>query len=89
MTNKVQDNTPKTVAEEIWNEIKDKEIHMFALPNQRISDYCQPFPIEPSRCFLFFKASAVLPALETAIGKNYECEAVDKYIVVKRKTNAV
>lgn len=77
----------ETVAEKIWNEIRDKEIQMFSLPGKTIGDFCQPVLIEPSRCFLVFKASAVLPALEEAVGKNFTCEAMDKYIVVTRKKN--
>jgi hypothetical protein len=77
----------ESVAEKIWNEIKNKEIQMFSLPGKVVSDFCKPIQIEPSRCFLLFKASAVLPALEEAIGKAYECEAMDKYIVITRKKN--
>jgi hypothetical protein len=78
-------SAPLTVAEQIWEEIKDKEILMFSLPSQKISNFCQPVLIDPSRCFLLFKASSVLPSLEEAVGKNYECSAADKYIIVARK----
>jgi len=77
--------TPTTVAEQIWAEIKDKEILMFALPGQKIVDYCAPVPIDPMRCFLLSKASATLPALEEAVGKEYECTSAEKYIIVSRK----
>lgn len=76
---------PPTVAEQIWAEIKDKEILMFALPGQKIVDYCAPVPIDPTRCFLISKASATLPALEEAVGKEYECSSAEKYIIVSRK----
>lgn len=76
-------------AEKIWSEIKDKEIFMFALPGKKVSDFCQPVMIDPSRCFLIFRASSVLPSLEEVIGKEYVCEAVDKYIVITRKSKNV
>lgn len=76
-------------ADKIWNEIKDKEIDMFSLPGQKVSDFCHQVPIDPSRCFLIFKASSVLPSLETAIGNKYECSSAEKYIIVSRKQNAV
>lgn len=76
----------KTVpeSEKIWNEIKDKEILMFALPNQLVFHYCSPIVVEPSKCYLKSTASSVLPALETALGRNYTVELMDKYIVVAR-----
>lgn len=78
-----------SVAEQIWSEIKDKEILMFALPGQKVSDFCQPVFIEPSRCFLLYKASSALPSVEAAIGPTYECSAVEKYIVITRKPKNV
>lgn len=78
-----------SIAEEIWTDIKDKEIQMFSLPGQKVSDYCGPVLIDPSRCFLLFKASAVLPSLEAAVGSGYECYAAGKYIIVARKPKDV
>lgn len=78
-------NQPETtVAEAIWAEIKDKELNIFALPTQTVADYCVPVPIEPSKCYLQIKASAVLPAMEEVLGKKFVFEAVDKYVVVSR-----
>jgi hypothetical protein len=74
-----------TEAEKIWSEIKDKPISMFALKNAKISDYCLPQTVMPTKCFLITKASAVLPALEEAIGASFVCEAMNKYIVISRK----
>jgi hypothetical protein len=76
---------PPTVAEQIWSEIKDKDILMFALPAQKVSNFCQPVPIDPSRCFLVAKATAALPSLEAAVGPEYECTMADKYIIIARK----
>lgn len=79
----------QTEADKIWDEIKDKELSLFTLPGQKVMSICQPVPLDPSRCFLLFKASATLPALEDAFGKEYVFEAMDKYIVVSRKPKNV
>jgi hypothetical protein len=84
----VQAKPVQTEAEKIWQEIQNREIMMFSLPGQKISNYCLPSPVEPSRCFLLYKAGSAIPAIEAAIGPNYVCEAVDKYIVVSRKKAA-
>jgi len=73
-----------TEAGAIWNEIKDKNIEVFALPDQKMHQYATPSPIEPSKLYLLVKATSVLPAIETAVGKNYTVELADKYVVVSR-----
>lgn len=88
MTNDTTQTT-QTVADQIWSEIKDKNVLMFALPNQKVSDYSTPEQIDPSRCFLIPKASAFLPALEEAIGNAYECSVAGKYIIVARKPKSL
>lgn len=82
MSKKVE--TEKTEADKIWDEIKDKKIDMFALPDQIVSQYCDPAIVEPSKLYLRTTASSTLPSLEAAIGKNYAVELVDKYVVVSR-----
>jgi hypothetical protein len=74
-----------TTGDHIWNEIKDKNINMFALPGKKVSDYCKPVPLEPNRCFLVANAQAFISALEESIGSNYVCERMEKYVVVSRK----
>jgi hypothetical protein len=71
-------------SEQIWNEIKGKMVHMFALPPQPVENCCRRADIEPSRCFLTYNASAFIPALETAIGDAYAIETAEKYIIVSR-----
>jgi hypothetical protein len=80
---------PLTEAEAIWNEIKNKGIDVFGIPNQTVSFYCVPAVVEPSKCYLTVKAGAVLPALETALGSKFAFELVmnGKYIVVSRKVD--
>ena len=76
-----------TEGQTIWNEIKDKPINVFGgLTGHVVSSYCAPVDLDPSKCFLRFTASAVLPALETSVGPNYVCEAADKFIIVSRKS---
>ncbi len=68
----------------IWNEIKDKNIDMFALPDQKIHMHCRPTPVEPSKLYLLTTSSAVLPSLEVAVGKGFTVELNDKYTIVAR-----
>lgn len=71
-------------AAEIWAEIKDKEILMFALPDQRVNQHAVPVKIEPSKLYLRTASPAVLPSLETALGKKFNVELVDKFVIVTR-----
>lgn len=73
-----------TEAGVIWDEIKDKAIEIFALPNQTISMHATPSPVEPSRLYLLTRSSSVLPVIEMTIGKNYTVELADKYTIVAR-----
>jgi hypothetical protein len=77
--------THSTVASEIWEEIKEKPIEMFALPNQLVHMYCKPIEIEPNKCYLKTTASSVLPALEAALGSKFEVERSTHFLVVARK----
>ena len=73
-----------TDAYKIWQEIKDRPISMFGLPNQIVSQYCVPIPVEPSKLFLMITASSVLPSLEATAGNKYVVELAGKYVVVSR-----
>ena len=73
-----------TVAGDIWNEIKDKNIEMFALPDQQVNMHAHPIVVEPSKLYLITNSTAVLPSLEAAIGKKYTVELADKYVIVSR-----
>jgi hypothetical protein len=89
---KVAEQKPKTSEElfadseagKIWDEIKSREIQMFALPGQKVYDYCKPAVVEPSKLYLLTSATSVLPSLEAAIGQAFIVENLDKYIVVSR-----
>jgi hypothetical protein len=75
------------ISVQIWNEIKEKSIDMFALPGQQVNQYYKPVPVEPSKLYLLplvARATCALPSLETAVGVNYIIELVDKYVTVTR-----
>jgi len=77
-----------TEADKIWIEIKDKNIEIFALPDQKVSDYCNPVTVEPSKLYLLLKkASSALPAIESAIGNKFTVELANKYVIVSRTQN--
>jgi hypothetical protein len=81
---KVTEELSGSEAGKIWDEIKEKTIEMFALPDQKVLDHCTPVNIEPSKLYLRTKSSAVLPSLEVSCGKNFTVELVDKYVTVAR-----
>lgn len=69
---------------QIWEEIKDKDIDVFAMTG-KISQYCEFIEIDPAKCYLVCKASAALPALETALGEKFTCTLTEKYVLVEKK----
>lgn len=73
-----------TEAGDIWNEIKDKPISMFALPNQRVHMHCHPLAVEPTRLYLLTNSSSVLPSLEGTLGHNFTVELASRYLIVSR-----
>lgn len=73
-----------TEAGAIWNEIKDRDIEMFALPDQKVQMHCHPINIEPTKLYLVTNSTAVLPSLETAVGKKFVVELVDRFVTVTR-----
>jgi hypothetical protein len=78
-------NKETTVAEKIWEDIKDVTLNMFALPGQTAATYLVPVIVEPTKLYLEFKdknATAVLPALEDAVGKKYGVSVAGRFICV-------
>lgn len=57
-----------TEAEQLWNRIKDLPFEIFALPNQKLSNYAERVPfmekISPNVLHLKVKVPAVVPLLE-------------------------
>ena len=88
-TDQVTDLMPETTSffaepEKIWQEIKDVQLNLFALPNQTVQKHCQPQLVEPTRLYVTFSAGAVGPALEAALS-NYSVEIDGKYVIIGRK----
>jgi hypothetical protein len=79
-----KDSSPKTEAEKIWQEIKDKPIEMFSLPSQVVHQYCTPFTIEPTKLYVQASATSVLPALESALGHKFSVERMERFLVISR-----
>jgi len=75
----------KTVAEKIWEEIKDISLPMFALPNQTVERYCTPITVQPDKLYLTSTVGSILPTLEDALGNKYNIELVQKYITISKK----
>ena len=81
--NKVKGETKiKSNAEKIWDEIKDKQVNMFALPNQSISKYLTPSPVEPNKLYVTFTVTSILPALENALGSAYKVETAGRFLAI-------
>lgn len=68
----------------IWEEIKDKNIDVFAMTS-KVEQYWEYVDIDPAKCYIVCKASAALPALETALGENFSVSQVEKYVLVEKK----
>lgn len=87
----IEDVLAGTEAGKIWNDIKDREIFMFALPNQVVSQHAKPVLIDPNILHLVLMSSAALPSLESAVATSdprrgmlaYQVELVDRFVVVK------
>lgn len=82
---KAEEEKKVTEAEKIWNEISNLPLEMFSLPDQTVRKYCTPVSIEPSKLYITASVQAVVPALETAIGKKFDIEMATKYIIISRK----
>ncbi len=81
--NKVKgESKVKTTAEKIWDEIKDKQVNMFALPNQSVNKYLTPVSIDPNKLYVTFTVTAILPALESALGSQYKVEPAGRFLTI-------
>jgi hypothetical protein len=87
----IDDIMAGTEAGRIWDDIKNREIFMFALPNQIVSQHAKPVLIDPGILHLVLMSSAALPSLEEAVSKSdprrgivgYQVELADRFVVVK------
>lgn len=81
----------KSESEQIWDEIKDLPISMFALANQTVKQHVVYVPMRGRDVLLKLVSTAALPALEETLsnkyltgGKKYEVEVADGYTLVRR-----
>jgi len=74
----------KTEAEKIWDEIKDRPIEMFGLPDQYVFQHTTFVTVEPSALYVTIRSSATLPSLEAAIAPHFTVELADKFVVIRR-----
>jgi hypothetical protein len=67
-----EDKAEKTRASELWDQIKDLPIDIFALPNQTVKDHARREEgmdkIFPDDVYLILRSAAAFPALEEALG---------------------
>ena len=84
MSDKSNKTASLSVADQLWSEIKDKPLEMFALPPQPVSSMFNIVPVGADKLYLTFSVSAALPALENALGSKYQVELVNKYVVVSK-----
>ena len=92
MVKKTDSKTEKPKVEQenpLWTAIRGQKIEIFALPRQKVEDHCTLAEalskVDPTKLYLVPKSSAVLPALEAALGENFEVDKVDKWLTVARK----
>lgn len=80
--------TVKNEAEEIWNEICDLPIEMYALPDQRVKDHINKLGNHGDSVIVRPKSPAGLPALEatlSTLGGKYQLQTAEGgYIMVCR-----
>lgn len=72
-----------TPSEQIWEDIKDKDIDVFAFKS-KVHKFCEYMDIDEKKCYVVCKASAALPALEVTLGNEYTCTLVEKYVVIEK-----
>jgi len=79
-----------------WNEIKERAIELYGLPNQIVGSYASPINMDPDSLYLSIKAPAAVPAIEEALAKlcdtdranklqypKYTMSMAERYMVVK------
>ena len=74
----------KTEAEKIWDEIKNRPILMFGLPDQYVLQHATFVTIEPSALYVTIRSSATLPSLESAVAPDFTVELADKFVIIRR-----
>lgn len=77
-------------SEKMWSEIENLPMNIFSLPNQKVSDHTKKVSASGDNLLLKPKSSAVVPALEEAIGSGFDINLADNgYILVTRAVKPV
>lgn len=75
----------QTMADKIWAQLKDQPLEMFGLSNQKVSDWCSPQQVEPTKLYVVIKVGAVLQALIDRFGFKFDIEMNNKWAVISPK----
>lgn len=70
----------------IWNQIKDIDLELFALPGQTVEKHASPvLDMSKTELHLLLKTSAALPVLEEVVRKfGLVVDRKEKFVVVKK-----
>lgn len=74
----------KPESQVIWDEIKNIEVSMFGLPEQKISNFCSPVFLDDKILFLNYKLAAVFPVLEEKFRSKYLVDTEGKMLKIIR-----
>jgi hypothetical protein len=74
----------KSEAEKIWDEIKNRPIQMFGLPDQFVFQHATYITVEPTSAYVIIRSSATLPSLEASVAPDFTVELADKFVIIKR-----
>ncbi len=76
-----------TESDKIWNEIKDLQINIFALPNQTVGQHVKRVEINTNELHLKLNSSAAISSLEEKLGqysKSLKLETAGEYVIITR-----
>lgn len=74
----------KTAADKLWDEIKDLDVQMFALPPQKLASYAKRIDLDPGIVHVQLSIEAALPIIETTLGVKYAVTRHDKFVTISR-----
>jgi hypothetical protein len=84
-----KDEKVQPESEKIWNDIQALPINVYALADQRIADHVHKMDMAGDVLYVKLVSSAVLPALEEALGKAFTVEASSNFVIIKRAATQV
>lgn len=85
MVNSKEKKDDEKVSVQIWSDLKDREVDMFAIKGKTVKDYVVMKDLHPEKLFLVPKATSLLSYLEDSFGSKYNFTQFEKYIVVEKK----